>query len=130
MWWAPKSGADKRTFDDLIADIRAMNEYNARFLEGIVIFLAVALVGGGDLTRDIGLTLLLLGFGSGAVAMFFLPLPKPEGQQGGDESGRVRQEREMTYARKYWLLKIVLSQATVVFTLSGILTIMIDAMSS
>ena len=129
MWWGPKSGGDRRKFDDLINDIRAMNEYNARFLEGIVIFLAVGLVGGEDLIDATGLILLLSGFSSGAVAMFFLPLPKPAEQEQQTAAARERQAREMAYAKKYWLFEIILSQATVVFTLSGVLTVMVNVVS-
>jgi hypothetical protein len=133
MWWTPRSGADARTFDDFITDIRAMNEYNARFVEGIVIFLAVALVGGENFIQGPGLILLLLGFGSGAVAMLFVPLPKPAEERKENEGPRrasgEQDERPVTYARRYWLLKIALSQATVIFTLSAVLTMTVNAMS-
>lgn len=125
-WWTPRSGADRRRFNDFIADIRAMNEYNGRFVEGIVIFLAVALVGGETLIHEVGLVLLLLGFASGVTAMFFLPLPKPDPDR--EQTAPVGpSSREERYARKYWLIKVLFSQATAILTFSGVLAIMVEA---
>lgn len=115
-WWVRNRDRDERTWDDYIHDIRAMNEYNAQFVAAIVIFLGFALLDTRVAVPDSSLRMLLIAFTSGAIAMFFFPIRRP--LEGGSPGLSLK---------GHWLLKVLASQATVVFSVFGIWGIIREA---
>jgi hypothetical protein len=128
-WWVPRRlKVDERTWDVYINDIRAMNEYNAHFMEGIVIFLAVAVVGSEIVVYEIGLVVLLVAFMQAALAMFFLPLPRVQERDPSEAANDAQAQygRAMSYVKRKWVYTIILSQGTVIFTSTGVLGIIVN----
>ena len=132
-WWFPsRLKIDERSWDVYIADIRAMNDYNAHFLEGIVIFLAVAVVGSEVFVYEVGLTVLLAAFVLASLAMFFFPLPRVAEKEADTDGGakperdREGETRRLMYVRRKWIFTIVLSQGTVILTSTGVLAIIVN----
>jgi hypothetical protein len=108
-WWASRGKKDVRKWSDYIQDIRAMNQYNAYLIAAIVIFLGFALSDTPIPIAPPALRMLLIAFTSGSVAMLFFPVRKPS-----------RDQDVGLPVRAYWLVDILGSQVTVVFTVFGI----------
>jgi hypothetical protein len=100
---------DHRVHRDYINDVRAMNRYNSYFVGAIVIFFGLFFNRTAAALPNTGVVLLLLGFLSGALSLFFFPFKMPP-----------ETEASVGHIRGYWIFKVVASQCTVIFTALGI----------
>ena len=106
--WSRHIKGGRRSFDYCISDIRAMNTYNSYMLVGTMIFLGFAVEKIPTIIPNIALVLILCSFLSASIAIFFIPLHKPD-----DAS-------EPLAARRLWLCTLIPTQWTVIFAVLGI----------
>lgn len=96
---------ETREYDELVGDIRAMNQYSSYFLSAIIVLFGVTFETGARVLPDTALVLYAATMVTAAAAIFFIPIEK-----GGAER-----------ARRLWLAKLIPSQWTVILAVIGTL---------
>jgi hypothetical protein len=77
LWRFKGICSDRRSFDDYVQEIRAMNTYNSYFISAIIVFLALVLDKGMDKLPHGSLNMLLIALFCSAFSVFFFPIRKP-----------------------------------------------------
>jgi hypothetical protein len=115
-WCFTAGQHDDRTWGDFIEDIRAMNQYNSYILAAIVIFLGFTQRPAGTPVPSAAVAMLLSAFTFGALSMFFFPIRKRTGGEGTSPPPGLP-------VRVYWVCDVLASQATIVFAVFGLWTL-------
>ena len=89
-----------------------MNKYNTYYVGAIIISLGFVI--SGSPFSATALAMLGLGFVAGSLALFFLPLVKPD------------DEHDVTRVKAYWMFKVAVTQGTVVFSVFGISNVIVS----
>lgn len=113
-YWFSNIRDGYRTFDECIADIRAMNQYNSWFLAGSIIFLGLIIEKGNVELSDTATLLIVASLITASAAIFFIPLQKPG-------CSLISMRPKSMRSKQLWLSTLILSQWTIILMLSGVI---------
>lgn len=117
-----KLADDDRTWENYIDDIRAMNTYNGIFFGIITIFLGIVIGNDQKILPISAIFLFMLAFVSASYGIFFFPIHKRK--IPNTEPPRYH----MKELRTVWFRTLIASQFTVVFTVCGVLSVLVGRM--
>ena len=115
--WFSCLRSDHREFDDYVKDIRAMNTYNSYFLGAIIVFFGLIVQQPEPVVSITVLIMFLAAFVFSGCAIFFHPIPKPEGNKA--TFGIICR----------WFLALIPTQWTVILGTAGFVSLMISSLS-